>query len=179
MLLLLFAAAAVAASPAPFAPWQNTSLPIDARVANLVSLLTLEEKIANLYSNAAPGSPRLGLPPYRYDEECMRGAVTSGVAPRPLGTGFPTLLALAGTFNVSLLAAVGAVGAREVRAYYNIDRRTAGLSTTANCYAPVVNLVRVCQRSCAPPSKPTALSSHSYPSPIVSAGARREVGSRR
>ena len=36
----------------------------------------------------------------------MRGAVTSGVSKRPLGTGVPTLLALAGTFNVSLLAAV-------------------------------------------------------------------------
>ena len=127
------------------APWQNWSLPIDERVANLVSLLTLEEKVANLYSNAAPGAPRLGLPPYRYDEECMRGAVTSGVSARPLGTGFPTLLALAGTFNVSLLAAVGEVGAREVRAYYNIDRRTAGLTTTANCYAPVLNLVKNAQ----------------------------------
>lgn len=72
----------------------------------------------------------------------MRGAVTSGVSPRPLGTGFPTLLALAGTFNVSLLAEVAVVGAREVRAYYNIDRRSAGLPTTANCYAPVVNLIR-------------------------------------
>lgn len=124
------------------APWQNTSLPVSERVANLVSLLTLEEKVANLYSNAAPGAPRLGLGAYRFDEECMRGAVTSGVSPRPLGTGFPTLLALAGTFNVSLLAAIGQVGAREVRAYYNIDRRTKGLTTTANCYAPVVNLVR-------------------------------------
>lgn len=138
----MFILASVAVSVAAAAPWQNNSLSIDARVANLVSLLTLSEKVANLYSNAAPGAPRLGLPPYRYDEECMRGAVTSGVAVRPLGTGFPTLLALAGTFNVSLLASVGAVGAREIRAYYNIDRRTAGLTTTANCYAPVVNLVR-------------------------------------
>jgi beta-glucosidase len=142
--MILAATAALlahAAAPAP-APWRNTSLPIAERVANLVSLLTLEEKVANLYANAAPGAPRLGLGPYRYDEECMRGAVTSGVSKRPLGTGVPTLLALAGTFNVSLLAAVGALGAREVRAYYNIDRRTAGLTTTANCYAPVVNLVR-------------------------------------
>jgi hypothetical protein len=124
------------------APWQNTSLPVSERVANLLSLLTLEEKVANLYSNAAPGAPRLGLGSYRFDEECMRGAVSSGVSPRPLGTGFPTLLALAGTFNVPLLAAIGEVGAREVRAYYNIDRRTKGLVTTANCYAPVTNLVR-------------------------------------
>lgn len=123
-------------------PWQNASLPIDDRVANLVGLLTLDEKVANLYANLAPGAPRVGLGPYRYDEECMRGAVTSGVSERPLGTGFPTLLALGGTFNVSLLAQVAYVGALEVRAYYNIDRRAQNLTTTANCYAPVVNLVR-------------------------------------
>jgi beta-glucosidase len=123
-------------------PWQNTSLPLIQRVHNLVSLLTLTEKVANLFSNNASGAARIGLPPYRYDEECMRGAVTSGVAPRPLGTGFPTLLALASTFNVSLLADVATASAREIRAYYNIDRRTANLTTTANCYAPVVNLIR-------------------------------------
>ena len=115
-------------------PWQDWSLPVDERVEDLVSRLTLEEKIANLYSNAAPGAPRIGLGPYRYDEECMRGAVTSGVATRPLGTGFPTLLALAGTFNLTLLSAIGAASAREIRAYYNIDKRTANLTTTANCY---------------------------------------------
>ena len=123
-------------------PWQNTSLPISLRVSDLVSRLTLEEKVANLDANFAPGAPRIGLTPYRYDEECMRGATTSGVSLRPLGTGVPTLLALAGTFNVSLLASIGLMSAREVRAYYNIDRRTANLTTTANCYAPVVNIVR-------------------------------------
>ena len=123
-------------------PWQNTSLPIPTRVANLLTLLTLEEKVANLYANGAPGAPRIGLPSYRYDEECMRGAVTSGVAPRPLGTGFPTLAALGSTFNTSLLEQVARVGAMEVRAYYNLDRASRNLPTTANCYAPVVNLVR-------------------------------------
>ena len=142
MLALLLAASAALASSSALAPWQNTSLPIQERVANLVSLLTLPEKVANLYANDAPGAPRLGLPAYRYDEECMRGAVTSGVAKRPLGTGFPTLLALAHTFNVSLLAAVARVGAVEVRAYYNMDRATKNLPTTANCYAPVVNVLR-------------------------------------
>jgi beta-glucosidase len=142
MLKLITLSFLISRSSSQSAPWQNASLPLDERVSNLVSLMRLEEKVSNLYSNAAPGALRLGLGPYRYDEECMRGAVTSGVSARPLGTGFPTLLALAGTFNVSLLAAVAEVGAREVRAYYNIDRRTKGLVTTANCYAPVSNLVR-------------------------------------
>ncbi len=140
------AADAVAAGPSSVVgssfPWQNTSLPVAQRVTNLVSLMTLDEAVANLYGNGAPGAPRLGLGAYRYDEECMRGAVTSGVSQRPLGTGVPTLLALAGTFDLALIARVAAIGATEVRAYYNVDRRTAGLVTTANCYAPVVNLVR-------------------------------------
>lgn len=143
MLALLLAFAALGTcSVSALAPWQNTSLPIPDRVANLVSLLTLPEKVANLYSNDAPGAPRLGLPAYRYDEECMRGAVTSGVSKRPLGTGFPTLLALAHSWNVSLLAGVARVGSVEVRAYYNMDRASKNLPTTANCYAPVVNVMR-------------------------------------
>ena len=137
----LTVAAAAAAQGGP-APWQNSSLPVAERVADLVSLLTLEEAVANLYSNAMAGAPRLGLPAYRMDAECMRGAVTSGVNKRPLGTGLPTLLALASTFDVRLIARAAAVGATEVRAYYNIDRRNNSLPTTANCYAPVVNLVR-------------------------------------
>ena len=122
--------------------WQNASLPLAQRVADLVPRLTLEEAVANLFANSAPGAPRLGLAPYRYDAECMRGAVTSGVNARNLGTGFPTLLALASTFDVPLVARVAEVGAREVRAYYNVDRAASNLPTTANCYAPVVNVVR-------------------------------------
>ena len=121
--------------------WRNASLPVPVRVANLVSLLTLEELVANLDAERAPGVPRIGLGPYRFDQECERGAVTSGINKRPLGTGFPTPLALGGTFNLSLIAAVARVSAIEVRAYYNIDRRS-NLSTGGNCYAPVVNVVR-------------------------------------
>jgi beta-glucosidase len=143
LLLLLCAASCPALTPAaPLPPWRNTSLPVAARVSDLVSRLSLSEMAANLYANGAPGSAEAGLPAYRYDAECMRGAVTSGVNARPLGTGFPTLLALAGTWDVRLLAAVAAVGAREVRAYYNEDRRSKNLPTTANCYAPVVNVIR-------------------------------------
>ena len=127
---------------APLPPWRNTSLPVASRVSDLVSRLSLPEAAANLYADGAPGSAAVGLLPYRFDAECMRGAVTSGVNARPLGTGFPTLLALAGTWDVRLLAAVALVGAREVRAYYNLDRKSKNLPTTANCYAPVINAVR-------------------------------------
>jgi beta-glucosidase len=44
-------------------PFQNTSLSFEARVDNLVSQLTLEEKVAQML-NAAPAIPRLGIPAY-------------------------------------------------------------------------------------------------------------------
>jgi beta-glucosidase-like glycosyl hydrolase len=93
-------------------------------------------------SSAARGSQRT-YASFAALDTALDGMAPLEFAPNEAVTmNFETLLALAGTFNVSLLAAVGAVGAREIRAYYNIDRRTAGLTTTANCYAPVINLVR-------------------------------------
>ena len=125
-LLALVCPALALAQPTP---WQKASLPLAERVADVVPRLTLEEAVANLYANDAPGAPRIGLPAYRYDAECMRGAVTSGVNARPLGTGFPTLLALAGTMDVPLVARVAEAGAREIRAYYNVDRAASNLPT--------------------------------------------------
>ena len=53
--------------PVPWFPFRNTSLMLSARVADLVSRLTLDEKVANLVTEAA-GVDRLGLAPYYYDQ---------------------------------------------------------------------------------------------------------------
>lgn len=112
-------------------PWQNTSLPTAARVANLISLLTVEEKVLNLVHNAS-GSARIGLPPYEYAHECERGFVSGA-----LGTAYPTPLALAGTFNPQLVADIAYYTALEARAAMNGEGGRA-----ASCFAPVVNEVR-------------------------------------
>lgn len=60
-------------------PFQNTSLPLDERVDDLVSRLTPEEIITLLgsakYVGQAPGIPRLNISPYNYLNECLRGIV--------------------------------------------------------------------------------------------------------
>ena len=60
---LILLAAAFAALPAPAQtnqyPFQNPDLPVEERVDNIVSLMTLEEKVAFLSSR--PGVPRLGI----------------------------------------------------------------------------------------------------------------------
>ncbi len=44
-------------------PWQNWTLPVDQRVADLLSLLTLEEKLGQLYATSA-AIPRLNISSY-------------------------------------------------------------------------------------------------------------------
>jgi hypothetical protein len=49
-------------------PFCNTSLPIPARVADLISRLTLPQKIANRYDLEA-ANPALGLNVFNYNQE--------------------------------------------------------------------------------------------------------------
>ncbi len=48
--------------------FQNPDLPIEKRVDDLVSRLTLEEKVSQIM-NIAPGIPRLGILPYDHWSE--------------------------------------------------------------------------------------------------------------
>ena len=57
-------------------PFRNASLPIEQRVDDLVSRLTLEEKVSQLIDRAAP-IPRLDVPAYNWWNEALHG-VASG-----------------------------------------------------------------------------------------------------
>ena len=118
-----------AASPFPF-PYLDPSLSIPARTANLLSLLTVEEKVS-LLNAGAPAIPRLQLPAYSIARECERGD-TSG----PSGTTFPSGAALAATFNPDLIFQVARLTALEARANAN-----SGGNGGASCFGPVVNFV--------------------------------------
>ena len=59
--LLITSSAAAQQQPKP--PYLDPSLPLDQRVDDLVSRLTLEEKVSQMM-NAAPAIPRLGIPEY-------------------------------------------------------------------------------------------------------------------
>src|ERR1044072_5855503 len=59
----------------------NRSLPVDARVVDLVGRLTLQEKIGNLVSGAADVS-RLGIPRYEWWSEALHGVSYIGPGTR-------------------------------------------------------------------------------------------------
>ena len=81
---------------APKYPFLDPSLPWDVRVDDLVSRLTIKEIVAQSETNygpASPAIPRLGVKPYVWITECLRGQVRTNT------TAFPQALGLAATFR--------------------------------------------------------------------------------
>src|SRR6476660_2131450 len=79
-------------------PFQYTSLSFEKRVADLVSRLTLEEKVGQML-NSAPAISRLGVPAYDWWSEILHG-----VARTPFKvTVYPQAIGMAATFDTSAL----------------------------------------------------------------------------
>ena len=103
-----------AASQTAEYPFRDYNLPFEKRVDDLVSRLTLEEKVAQML-NAAPAIPRLGIPAYDWWNETLHG-----VARTPYNTTvFPQAIAMAATFNPKALFTMADYSALEGRAIYN------------------------------------------------------------
>ncbi len=95
-------------------PFSNYNLSFDQRVTDLVSRLTLEEKVAQML-NVAPAIPRLGVPAYDWWNEVLHG-----VARTPFKvTVYPQAIAMAATFDTSSLFTMADFSAIEGRAVHN------------------------------------------------------------
>ncbi|WBB50724.1 glycoside hydrolase family 3 C-terminal domain-containing protein [Verrucosispora sp. WMMA2044] len=110
----------------------RTTPPIRDRVEDLLTRLTVPEKIGLLHQWQAP-VPRLGLPGFRTGTEALHGVAWLGPA-----TVFPQAVGLASTWNPDLVRAVGDAVGDEVRAKHHADPQRVGL----NVWAPVVNPLR-------------------------------------
>src|SRR6266571_3911670 len=95
------------------APYLDTTLPIPQRVNDLVSRMTLEEKVSQM-QDIAPAIPRLGIPAYNWWNEGLHGVARSGNA-----TVFPQAIGLAATWDTDLIHRVADVISTEARAKYN------------------------------------------------------------
>jgi beta-glucosidase len=117
--LLVFSSLATAQGPKldTRVPYLNPAVPIERRVDDLVSRMTLEEKVSQMM-NAAPAIPRLGIPEYDWWNEALHGVAFSGVA-----TVFPQAIGLGATFDPQLVNRVASVISEEARAKYNEAQR--------------------------------------------------------
>ena len=94
------------------APYLNPGVPIEQRVDDLISRMTLEEKVSQLGHTAA-AIPRLHIPEYNWWNEGLHGVARAGVA-----TVFPQAIGMAATFDEPLMKQVGDVISTEFRAKY-------------------------------------------------------------
>jgi len=119
-------------------PYRDPSLPIAVRVDDLVSRMTLEEKMGQLVYTS-PAIERLGIPAYEWANECLHGVAQAGVA-----TVFPQSIGLGATWDVALIQRVAGAISDEARAKYhealrqNRPRKYYGLTF----FSPNVNIFR-------------------------------------
>jgi beta-glucosidase len=95
----------------------DTSRSFDERAADLVSRMTLEEKVSQMVHDAA-AIPRLGVPQYDWWNECLHGVARAGRA-----TVFPQAIGLASTFDTDLIHRVGTAISDEARAKHHASAR--------------------------------------------------------
>jgi len=91
-------------------PYLNPTLTPEARARDLVSRMTLEEKVSQMM-DVAPSIPRLGIPSYNWWNEALHGVARNGFA-----TSFPESIGLAATWDTKLMRQVGTTIATEGRA---------------------------------------------------------------
>lgn len=94
--------------------FKNTALPVEIRVKDLVSRLTLQEKVSQMVENA-PAIERLNIPAYNWWNEALHGVARSG----DTVTVFPQAIGMAAGFDVQALEKMGQITSDEARAIYH------------------------------------------------------------
>lgn len=94
-------------------PFQNPDLGTDTRVNDIVSRMTIDEKISQMM-NSAPAIDRLGIPAYDWWNECLHGVARAGLA-----TVFPQAIGLGATWDEELIFKVSTTISDEARAKHH------------------------------------------------------------
>jgi len=120
-------------------PICNQSLPSRQRAADLISRMTIVEKIAHMITTSDE-IPRLGIPKYEWWSEALHGlAYSPGVffgGDLPAASSFPMPINLGATFNMRLVNRIASIISTEARAFNNQGQ--AGLTF----FTPNINIFR-------------------------------------
>lgn len=121
-------------------PYLDESRSIEERVEDLLSRLTVDEKI-DLMRATSPANERLGFPKYYHGNEALHGVVRPGKF-----TVFPQAIGLASTWNPTLLNTISTAISDEARARWNeLERgkkQTNQFSDLLTFWSPTVNMAR-------------------------------------
>ena len=117
----------------------DNNLPIPERVQDLLSRLTLDEKVG-MMNHPTQGVPRLGIPGYNFWSEALHGVARNGRA-----TVFPQAIGLAATWDKALIHQIATAIGDEGRAKYHEALRRNGYTDQyqgLTFWSPNVNIFR-------------------------------------
>ena len=119
-------------------PFQNTGLSFEKRVDDLISRLTLQEKIQLMQNDAKP-IDRLGIPAYNWWNECLHGVARDGIA-----TVFPQAIGMAATWDTSLIYKIASTISTEARAKHqeHIRKSERKIYQGLTMWTPNINIFR-------------------------------------
>jgi len=122
----------------PSAIYLDPAFPIDERVDDLVSRMTIKEKVSQM-GNEAVAIKRLGIPNYNWWNEALHGVARAGIA-----TVFPQAIGLASTWNPDLIYQMAEVISDEGRAKHHESARNGvrDLHTGLTFWSPNINIFR-------------------------------------
>ncbi len=114
------------------------NLTVDERVEDLISRMTIEEKISQMTHNSS-AIERLRIPAYNWWNEALHGIARNGLA-----TVFPMPIALAATWDKDLIYRIANVISDEARAKYNLalKKNKFGIYNGITLWAPNINIFR-------------------------------------
>ncbi len=118
--------------------YMDESLSFEERAKDLVSKMTLEEKVFQTL-HTAPAIERLGVKAYNWWNEALHGVARAGVA-----TVFPQAIGLAATFDEDLLEEVAETISTEGRAKFNMQQKynDTDIYKGLTFWSPNVNIFR-------------------------------------
>ena len=127
-----------AGSDTPKSRYLDPNVPLEERVDDLVSRMTLDEKISQMQNNA-PAIPRLGIPAYGWANEALHGVALAGHA-----TVFPQAIGLAASWDTDLVHSIADVISTEARAKHNdaIQHGNFGEHYGLDFWSPNINIFR-------------------------------------
>jgi beta-glucosidase len=139
--LILPALALVKKNKFPY-KFQDTSLPMADRVNDLVSQMTLDEKVSQML-NSAPAIPRLGVPAYDWWNEALHGVARADRYGFKT-TVYPQAIANAATFDKGSVHQMADYIADEGRAIDNesLKKGNHGIYTGLTYWSPNINIFR-------------------------------------
>ncbi len=119
-------------------PYKNQRLDVEERIEDLISRLTLAEKVSLMVYDS-PGVERLDIPAYNWWNEALHGVARSGRA-----TVFPQAIGLAAAWDTPLMKRIATVISDEARAKYHnyIKHNKRGIYQGLTFWSPNINIFR-------------------------------------